>query len=386
MTGNPSVEVSNFFAKSSPQNSEPFFINKWHRELLDITKQLDQKSILSSIISETNDAITTYINNKEHGAQHSYFVYEGMKWLAQNEGVDIDDSILQATAVLHDMSQFLPNKNPQTGEQLTNDQRATHPEIMARAVMQFGKALNIKEKDIHEIMVAIRHHDDTYTVGKYEHMRPLGNLLADADKLFGGGLSRDPNDLAIDAIKRNQQGSSNPQGWYLLRDLSVEERDGWRYGDRWLSDRVSPVRKDIYKTPFYTYTGKKIAEKRRTQFIKQAKVSYGEEYDDVTSIMELWGSHSKDTTIKLVGKNPDGTQPIEENITNINDIDAVVKRAYEKELPVKSRDGFIPRGWKIQITTDGRTYIIDPSIARFKTKEEFIDKLTSSFISPENQE
>lgn len=386
------VGIGTYFAERNnniPTN-EALFVDKWKRELLGITGILANKSnvgILPEILIETKQAIKSYTTHKDHGASHSYFVYEGMRYLAEKEGLTIDDSILQAAAVLHDIAQILPNKNPQTGELLTKDQRLSHPEIMARAVIQFGEALNIKEKDIREIMAAIRHHDDTYTSGKYEHMRPLGNLLADSDKLFGGGMSREVKELAHDAIIRNQQGADNPQGWYLLRDdLTQDQRNNWKYGDRWIGDRVSAVRKDMFKTEFYTESGKQIAEQRRSIFIEQAKIAYGAEYDATHEALKNWRT-SMDTNapaiVRLIGKNPNGTDPQVERVEQDEEIKAVIDRAYNKDLGVKTREGFpATRGWKIQISIgEGKPIILDPSIARFSTKETFLEKMIEAFIS-----
>lgn len=385
------VAIKTYFSEraSATPLDQALFVSKWKRELLGMIDTLAKKTdvILPVIVGETKQAIELFTTHKDHGATHSFYVYEGMRFLAEKEGLKIDDSTLQAAAVLHDIAQLLPNKNPQTGEILTKDQRLSHPEIMARAVLQFGEALNIQEKDTREIMAAIRHHDDTYTSEKYGHMRPLGNLLADSDKLFGGGMSRDPKDMAHDAIVRNQQGADNPQGWYLLRDdLTPEQRNNWKYGDRWIGDRVSAVRKDIFKTEFYTESGKQISEQRRSIFIQQAKIAYGAEYDATQEALKNWRlSKAKKVSVivSLVGKNPNGNDPQVEHVEQNEAIDNVVDRAYKKDLGVKTREGFpATRGWKIQISIDGSIPIIlDPSIARFSTKEEFLGKMIEAFTS-----
>jgi len=391
-TNNTPVGVENLFKRrgSILNPNENAFIDKWGGELLQITNKLahDQSRLLPDVANEARRALRAYLIHSDHGAHHSYFVYEGMRWLAEKEKIKIDDADLQAVAVLHDLAQMLPYKDPKTGDELGGDQRASHPETMAQIIYLFAPLLHLDEHKVREVMIAIRHHDDTY--GKknaYKYMGQLGKLLAESDKLFGGGMSREPKEMAHDAIIRNQQGADNPQGWYLMRDdLSPEQRNNWKYGDRWIGDRISAVRKDMFKTEFYTESGKQIAEQRRSIFIEQAKIAYGAEYDATQEALKNWRlSLATDASaiVSLVGKNPNGKDPQVEQVTQDEEINTVVDRAYKKDLGVKTREGFpATRGWKIQISIGNeKPIILDPSIARFSTREEFLKTLVSAFTN-----
>lgn len=391
------VSLDEYFPSLFPPKIDPLevqlepskerVINIWYSSLRRITNQLLLKRSLNDGVAEAAlKSIDDHLKQGDHGAEHSYDVYRGMKWLAEKEGGydGIDDSKMQAAAVLHDLGQMIPFKDPLTGDDLAKEnpqeQRIKHAEIMNWVIWKMGTALQINRKDIGELRKAILHHDDTPTKEKYASMNPLGGLLADSDKLFGAGDSKEPNDLARDAIVRNQTGSANPEGWYLLRDdLNSQARDKWQYGDRWYGDRVGAVRKEIFKTEFYTKTGEEIAQQRKTAFVEQAKIAYGKEYDAVKNSIREWQSAyitELKPIVTYVGK----------GIANADlmvikeDIPAIIKKAYEKELPIKRRDGYVARGSKIQVKIGEVTHIIDPSIARFTTKEDFLTALIKAFI------
>ncbi len=360
-------------------NKRDSMIAKWQSELSHIVDRVSEQPHMSSlVIEETRSALDAWVNHKDHGAQHSYAVYEGMVWLAQQDGTwsQDQDSTFQALAVLHDLSQILPFKDPVTGNPLNGDQRKAHAKAMSVAIRFFGGGLGLQKGEVNDLARSIRHHDDEYLGKHYPFFSRAGMILADADKLFGAGLSRDPKQLAADAIARNQQGASRPDGWYLLRDLTKEQRDNWQYGDRWLSDRVSAVRMDMIGIQFYTETGKRMAKERRDAFLEQAHIAYGKEYDDTKRAVDLWNTaihYGRSISIQLVGKNSKGVDPLTEHIEYPYDVDTIIAMAYEKRLNVKTRADFDnPKGWKIQATIEGNSVIIDSSIARFSSKSDFL--------------
>lgn len=360
----------------------------WQSELLKIVGALakGEHAIQQHVSQTARNSIDEWKHHQDHGSQHSYFVYEGIVHIAKKEGIwkPEQDNIYQAYAVLHDLAQTFPLQHPATGEPLPGDVRKLHPDTMARMILLFGIKLGLSVSGARRMAMDIRHHDDTYSTGQtYSRMSPIGNLLADSDKLFGAGLSHNPNDLAHDALERNKKGGIGPAGWYLIRDdITPEERRDWQYGDRWLGDRLSAVLKEMNSTAFYTETGKAVAEAKRGAFVEQARQFYLDEYHQNRRMISLWEeavTNARLMSVVLVGKNPDGKLPLEKPAEDLSDISGIVEEAYNRPIQVNTRPGHeTPRGWKIQVTIDNQNpLLIDPSIARYETEERFMHAINA---------
>lgn len=347
-------------------NRESELTQGWVAALHGVVRELARRDgFLEATTGQIHEAIDNWVVHPDHGAQHSYHVYEGMKWMASEEGWlgEVSDSVLQAMAVLHDLMQTVPLVDPKTGSAFVGNQRKLHAKAMATAVGYYGQRLGLPEEEITDLAFNIRHHDDVYEGIGDRPFSYAGQLLSDADKLFGSGLSRNPKELARGAMLRNLKGSSGLQGWYLLRgDIGEDERREWNYGDRWLVDAVASVKVDIFRLPFYTATGRQLGEARKKAFLELVERVYGDEYDRAVDALKVWRdleSQGDETTVFLVGKDQ-SPELVEKGIP----IDQVVAKAHQRTLPLKQqylRDGLEPRGWKILFSD----FVIDPTIARF---------------------
>lgn len=340
------------------------------------------------------NSLDEYAQEKTHGANHSFDVYTGMRYLARQDGKldPKEDSKYQAMAVLHDMAQFLPFNNPYTGEAFAGNKRKLHARIMSVAIRWFGERLHLDQNDRRELSQAINVHDDYYAGVHHKNLPYAAQLLSDADKLFGAGMETDPRLLARDAIKRNLAGCGGAAGWYCIRpELTRKQRSQWRYGDRWNLDAFSAVCADMYNpVGFYTEAAQKLGLARTRAFEELMDQEYGNVYDAHMRMVHQWREALEKNTSKvfmrLVAKNPADpknpqTAPIRAN-KYIQDPTQLVKRvvesAYEKELmlnPAETKPGFEARGWKVEVAIGPDTFLIDPSIARFATKDAFLAAL-----------
>lgn len=390
-------DIDDIFKSVDTQLPEQWLTTaKWMRELqrivAEIAPTIDKQT--EHAICEGLDAFTI---DKIHGVNHSFDVYRGMRWLAQQDDQlnKQEDGKYQALAVLHDLAQFLPFHNPYTGETFKGNKRKLHARIMAVATQWFGKKLHLSQKNIQEISLGIRTHDDYYQGEKHEGLPYLGQVLSDADKLFGAVFDTDPTVLAKKTMERNLEGLQGPKGWYLVRpELTQADRNQWQYGDRWNLDGISAVYKDFYNPiGFYTPAAQQLGQVRRKAFEQIMDEIYGYEYD-ATAQKVHDVKQSLGTTIKgriamrlsLVTRDPDDPQHLrKETVTTHNFFETpdgvmkkVISRAYNKEVPLKpseAKPGFSPRGWKIRAQFHGHDSIIDPSIARFPTRDIFLQAI-----------
>lgn len=355
-------------------------IKNWIQVIGNALAKLQDKGLMNDTVYDRSlEALKTWKNHGDHGAIHSFHVYEGMREIAKEENkaswLQENDSKMQVVAALHDLMQILPFTNPKTGESLDGDKRRMHADTAANVLLVFGKELELTREEIYELGVAVKDHDDVYMGKVSKRLSYLGQLLSDADKLYGAGILN-ADDLAEVAIRRNQKGAGNSQGWYLLRNLSINEVRKWRYGDRWNSNRLSAVLTDM-KLHFFSEHGRKIARLRKKSFLTKAPELYSSEYDTTVQVLQqlLDRVNTKDKIVFLTGK---GQQPEEIAIHSEEDLAVIINEAYERELPLEKkyrREGFSPRGWMIQFDLDEENIVIDPSIARFAFQENrFVPK------------
>lgn len=362
------------------------FADKWSDNLHSIVDTLTaspEPSLNHDVAVRAKEAIDIWKTHDSHGAGHSYHVYEGMVYIAQQDGVwdQAHDATFQALAVLHDLAQSFPLVHPQTGEPVAGDARILHADTMARLIMMFGQKLGIETKLRRDLMRSIRHHDDTYVTGKlFSHMSYIGGVLADADKLFASSLSREADDLVTDAMSRNLLGGGARDGWPLLRTLSQAERDDWVYGDRWFKDGLSAVIKEMVGTDYYTQTGKRLAHDKREAFFRLAPQYYTTLYRQQRDVIIQW-KHAVDTSDASIKATQVGKDQAPQLLlmNTPEDVDGTIQYLSTLPLPVsrKPRDpSFVPMGWKIIVEgLSEQPFILDPSILAYPTEEAFLDAL-----------
>lgn len=354
-------------------------VHKWESEMHTMISDIfSQGGFDPEVEKQYYCGIGEWVKHPDHGAQHSAHVYLGARYMMSEEGEwkndPLQDTQLQIEAVAHDIFQIFPYLNPKTGEVLVTDSRIQHPELSARAILAIAAILNI---DSRTVAIDIRHHDDTYFGRIFNRFSPIGKYVAYADKLFGATCDqRDPKALVKSAIDRNRQGVSKsigevtPDSWYFLRDDLTHP---WQYGDRWYGDRLSALRTDFVESRFYTEIGQRIGEERRKAFIEIAPEEFAKEYDAVMQIMNQWEetSNSGNNSIELVGKNQ---RPIPMDGHNIT---TIISLAYESQLPLSVKpDKSHPKGYMVVLKSHDKSFVIDPSIARFKTKDDFLEAIS----------
>ncbi len=403
-----SAEFNHIFSDRIP-DQEPStetgaaMIALWTSRLLTAINVLGRQSTSTGelvykpdVLDLARQAVTKWASESaakvDHGAWHSYYVYEGERWMAQQEerATEVADTFLQAQAVLHDIMQFLPFNSPTTGESLPGDQRRRHAIASAALVQTFGSIFGLSSVEVHELSQAIRVHDDVFA-DKMHHISYAGQLLSDADKLFGAALpAEEPEIIVSKTIERNYTGAhlADGSGWYIFRDDSSEGRAQWQYGDRWNRDGVSAVKKGMFDIQFYTEVGQKLAQERRDIFARDLEKNYTPMFDEAEVFIKDWKElveqqGVKNIPVKLVGKNQPAGLPL-----NYYSIAEAVRTAYNRELdtlaPESRRPGCTPKGWMIKLGER----ILDPSIGRFVMMENgrnvFFEELRKVFAL-ENQ-
>lgn len=378
--------IRDLFGEKDLQD-ESVAVGVWEGVLSGIVEELDEQ-IDIEVKDRALEAIKNWKNHPDHGARHSYHVYRGMVVLErmdERQG-EVPDSDKQALAVLHDLAQSLPYVDPDTGRELKGNQRKMHAVAMARLIKLVGGRLGVDQSELKRLAEGVRVHDDVYKGRKVESLPYSAQLLSDADKLYGAGERLTPAQMAAEAIQRNLKGSAKRDGWYLLRDLTCEERRGWEYGDRWLSDAASAVRMDMFGIEFYTKSGMKVAEERRAAFLSQAETEYGDVIEQTYDLVQKWVDGNVEK-VMLVGKGQ-----ADEDVHN-NAVEEVCTQAYGRRLDLEGkylRGVFEPRGWKIVLVVDGQEQVVDPSVARLmfengqmmkrgKAKKEFVTRIISVF-------
>lgn len=381
-----SVDIQAIFPSLS-QGEQPWiqYADKikttWQKNLLTITEKLNNiDSVNKIVLADTKNAFEAFSKHPDHGIHHSVCVYAGMIYLARQSGWSEEeiiqaDSLFQTEAVLHDLAQFLPNRDWQTGEQLQTDQRKDHAKRIAYLARFLGTDIGLSRITTRELSRSMLHHDDTWMQEgpPYTHISPIGELLADSDKLFGTHLPNelgeyDDKALVKDALERNLAGSSGEKGWYLFRkDLTPEQRESWQYGDRWLADGVSAIHFQFFRQPMYTAAGSEMLTRQQAVFWEVAQDVYGELWEKQHGYIE-----NSTPPYTIISRDYS-----EKTHQSIGDLIQILQERPVKATPRGNLTN--PRGWKILITENENTHIIDPSIVRFSTKQEFLEALEETF-------
>lgn len=381
----------------STETEQTHFIETWARWLRIKVHEFAHASNFSKQTKQelTNNfikAIEKWKNDKDHGAKHSFDVYQGMQLLAGGDTQETPaDKEMQLVAVLHDLAQFFEVRNVKTGEKLDNaDARKLHADTMANYYEAFIQTLNITNVNSANLIVAIRVHDDVYNSKIHENLPYIAQLLSDGDKLFGATKEETaiedmtPQNMVETAIERNKIGAEKQagQGWYLLwQELSQVVRQRWRYGDRWFSDRLAAVSKDM-DVHMYTEAGKKLAQERKKVFLEIAPEMYAQEFQAVVEHLQKWENLPNKPKVIATGKNH---EPSEISPSNLSYLGILIQELYSLDInpgldEKYQRDEVEARGYMIQIEFEDGTVTIDPSIARFAYNSERV------FIGAEGKE
>lgn len=358
--------LDRYFPPQDTLPSSKNVIPKWKQNLHQLVDELGQShGFKVEIVSKYHEGIESWSANQDHGAQHSYDVWQGMRYLADQQfpsETRPSDQQLQAAAVLHDLFQFFTVENPRTGTPLSDNPRKVHGKVMSIAVRMYGSHAGLSLEETNDLRRSIRHHDDSYEGKLHEKMPILGRLLSDADKLYGAGFYENPRDIVRAIVERNRRGSRKANGWYLFRDdMTSEQRRRWQYGDRWNLDSLSAALHDVYGQSFYTPTAIATYQSAQEAFPAEAEKVYGQEYDETAEVLEKVSSNPN-THIALVGQNYSA------NRTQAASLEDLIDEARETELdlPIKLRKpGHSPRGVMLQITEGDNAAVIDPTVATY---------------------
>jgi hypothetical protein len=336
----------------------------WAREILSSGNQLKSAGLIPVEVN-FDRAVTSWLIDGQHGADHSLSVYQGALELCRIERLPVDEEVdkkLKRLAVGHDLVQFFPE---------AENGVADHAMIVALLARRSGLGDR-------EFAQALAYHDLTLNLTDPKQIKRqtgklslLGKIFHDADKLYGLGFSENPEQLAVNVVVRNRAGAFKEDGWYLIRsDLTREDRLSQRYGMRWFSDRLASVGKEIFGIQCLTGSGIKIAATRKQAFIDTVlEQEYGREFDETQAAVAWWSENSGiGLKLELVGKN----FTVQE--FKPRDIMTVIKLAFNSSLGIDGGEKYAtrPYGVMIRLSYNGEMKLIDPSIARFTSKTDFL--------------
>lgn len=356
-------------------------IKTWASELLNFGGRLQERQVIHPSIN-IKAGVMAWLEDDQHGAVHSFMVYRGAaEKIAPYELGRLLDTIedrkLQWLAAGHDLVRFFPGVNYQTGLPISDWQTTAMSKHALRAgwlMRQLGGDLGFTSEESLQLAQDLAYHDFSLENIKGERrarillkLSSLGRIFHDADKLFALGLTDNAGELVRNVLERNRLGGFRTEGWYLLRpDLTDRERDEWQYGDRWFSDRVAAIRKEIFGSKMLTQIGRKIASARQEVFAEVGAQVFGAEFNRQLKIVKRWETHFSDHSIQIefVGKNYP-SQNFE--ASDLETVYSLIVAAMNAIVPVSGEIGFgrIPKGIMIMVTCGGKKELIDPTIARF---------------------
>jgi len=201
----------------------------WARQLRLMGDQLIQSEGVIKSGVEAGGAIEQWLKDKTHGAEHSYHVYEGAKYLAemdnQNKLGAVEDREMQLLAVVHDWMRFFNGVHLETGEKIGGWEETKTPKHAVRAAIVMrvlGASLGFNREKTRQIVRNLMYHDmvfdnrsDKKRQQAAKRMDAVGRWFHDADKLYAFGVEKDVLKMAEAVIDRNRLGSYKPEGWYL---------------------------------------------------------------------------------------------------------------------------------------------------------------------------
>ena len=100
--------------------------------------------------------------------------------------------------------------------------------------------------------------------------------------------------------------------------------------------------------------------------IKRNTKKSSKKYDDNLETINWW-KQSKNADLELVGKNYPPQKSVEK-------IETAIQTAYDSTLPIDG-EAFrtASKGVMLRLSYNGQVRLVDPSIARFKTKADFLE-------------
>lgn len=340
--------------------------------------------------TEFQETIRRWLADKEHGAQHSYAVFLRMRDLHNEElALQTDetetqlpsDEELALWAILHDFGEYLPvrqymlEQSAYEQDELKNKQWRSrhHAQLIALTISRVGRRLGAD--DATQLAKDVLSHDYYWRKPTPEQMErkaaklsPSGKLLADADRLVG--------ESAYAAIGRNRKNSLGK--WYMLRDLTGDDRLAWQERTGGIFDGMSAVLPEFTGPDhwFYTLAARNRNDQKRSEFRQDLLDFYTQQYEDGWRV--LWDAIAREAHIQvglrdskqgLVYELPNGIQLSRE--LSESELKAQLEKLVNTPVAGKENPNFIdpttgePRqffGYSLCI--DGETWL-DPSILRF---------------------
>jgi hypothetical protein len=345
--------------------------------IINVTDQLVSAGLMSDNRQEIEQGLISWLKDGEHGIVHSVDVFQGMMSIGQTEGLvnnKTDFRELAIRAGLHDLAEFLPIVH--RGKTIDQTHlRRKHPEIMATLIKAVGKELGVS--DTEQLATDILLHDAFYTKPTSEQMEtmteklsPAGKLLADSDRLFGGGEN------IVGTIDRNRKGSLGK--WYFLRgDLDNQDRLRWRPRTAGLFDGICALTLEFCAPEhwFYTDTAKKISADRRINFQQEATTYYQQEFIESWQLLNEAKQNSRPIVYGLRGANnqliPIAEADLQEPKKFIDaDINEKIHILLSTPVSAKSISQRQYYGYSLAvIDSKGDLQWLDPSILRFESPE-----------------
>lgn len=391
-------EVIDYFPPGPEDADSQALVEQWRISLSKIIDHLGSAGSSPEIQCALQDKLAIWASEKpdqpDHGIWHSFNVYQGMKWISQQEGQSLPDHLAQAAAVLHDLVQSMPWIHPTDGRPFKSNQRKLHAVAMSKVLHQIGPLLGLKPEDVRDLALSIRVHDAAYQGRHYADLPYMAQVLSDADKLFGAlapmGTVADfvQNQLRSSvelAITRNAKGGLyKGVGWYYFNpDLTLEQRNLWRYGDRWNLDSVSALRREFFQMMYYTSTAQVIDQHKQTiaaeVIIDQARISYDRANQWVNEYKRRVAAGER-VNMYWVGLGFEKGDRLVERVPDDVTLPEALRLAYDRPLevpPTVAKPGFTAKGWKLSLEDGG--ILLDPSIAQYLIDDESVG--LSSFLS-----
>jgi hypothetical protein len=201
--------------------------------------------------------------------------------VSELEDAGIGDEDIALVAYTHDLAQQPGIASP------LRDARTDHSRRIA-AIMQYAgrNHLGIDGSRLRLVTDALLEHDAVLEGKIVNTSNPLLYLLSDADKLYGAVVNDDPELLMSGALGRNRKGSFKVGGWHAMRrDLTIEDRLGWKYGARWMLDSLSAVLHETYRIHYFTQFAQEVARTKQNYFLECNVSLYSAELDSIMSVV-----------------------------------------------------------------------------------------------------
>lgn len=359
--------------------------------ILGASEKLRENGMLNAT-DEVAQGLMAWIGDPQHGATHSFHVFEGAKAIrAMNSDYgNISDVDLAIRALLHDIGEFLPliGAHGQAIKRPSLNRSKLHAPLIHRAVKLYGPTLGIPNTEA--LARDLLLHDYSYkkptrqeAEAFQKQLTPAGRLFVDADRFAGAGPINDEQ-ITKKTIERNRSGSLGK--WYIFRpDLTARDRLSWEPRTGGFFDGVSAIFQEFLGFPDYfanTPEGKMLARKRKKSFGEDVLAFYTDTYHVQRPLLEhAWSQHKVDIGIK---EKDDMLRFPDELSTQLSALpfQEAMDQLVHTPVPKKgTRNGRSYYGYSLSY--DGTWY--DPSILQFPSEEVLRDALLSSMIEYEQK-